>query len=92
MTHHYSYGSGMPGCLYDNGPNFSPTLRDAIAGLVWLFAESGSESDLSPAEVKRMRRNLRVNGIHYFEHPQDAGAVYCEVSKQPGPCPKDDES
>lgn len=91
MAHHYCYGSGMPGCLYDNGPNFSPTLRGAIDSLVWLFAESGSESDLSKAEVKRMRRNLRVDGIHYFEHPETAGAVFCEVTRCNGPCPEEDE-
>jgi len=90
-TKHYVYGSGFPGCLYDNGPNFSPTLKGAIDSLVWLFAESGSESDLTPAEVKRMRRNLRVDGIHYFEDSSKAGAVFCEVSAQSGPCPKSDE-
>ena len=88
---HYCYGSGMPGCLYDNGPNFAPRLRDAIDSLVWLFAESGSESDLSKTEVKLMRRNLRVDGIHYFSNPQEAGAVYCEVTKQSGPCPEGDD-
>lgn len=90
MTH-YSYGSGQPGCLYDDGPHFSPTLRGAIDALVWTFAESGSESDLSPAEVRRMRRNLRVDGIHYFSDPASAGAYYCEVSKHPGLCPAGDE-
>lgn len=84
MTH-YCYGSGMPGCLYDYGPNFAPRLRDAIEDLVSLFGDS-----LEPGEEKRMRRNLRVDGGHRFENPVQAGAVYCEVSKERGSCPKDE--
>ena len=87
--YHYSLGGGMLGCLYDYGPEFSPTLRDAIEQLVWLYSADGE--CLAEGEEKRMRRNLRVDGIHRFENPGDVGAHYCEVTKHPGPCPKGDE-
>ena len=89
MTHHYSYGSGYPGCLYDYGPNYSPTLKGAIDSLVDLF---GSGDDLSERALLRMRRDLRRGGIHYFADPVAVGAAYCEVTRQPGPCPEGDES
>lgn len=90
MTH-YCYGGGMSGCLYDYGPNFTPRLRDAIDALVWLYGGDGcfAEATLAEGEEKRMRRNLRVDGIHYFEKPAAAGAHYCEVSKCRGKCPEE---
>ncbi len=86
MSHHYSFGSGMAGCLYDYGPHFSPTLSAAIESLCDLFDEQ-----LEPGEKQRMRRNLRVDGGHRFENPQNAGARYCEVTKHSGSCPKGDD-
>lgn len=83
---HYAYGSGMVSCLYDNGPHFTHTLTSAIDGALFPF-----QDDMSVAEVKRARRNLRVDGIHYFENRQTAGADYVEVSQESGPCPENDD-
>lgn len=85
MTHHYCYGSGMSGCMYDYGPNYSPALKGAIDSLLWLYA-----GEMSGRALLRMRRDLRRDGIHYFPHPGEVGAAYCEVTKQPGPCPEED--
>ncbi len=86
--HHYSYGSGMVGCLYDNGPHYVVTLRDAIAGALLPFIDQ-----LTTRELRAARRDLRVDGIHYFPSKRRAelGADYCELSKQDGPCPEGDE-
>lgn len=89
MAHHYVFGGGISGCLYDYGPEFSHTLKGAIESLVWLYSADGE--CLADGEEKRMRRNLRVDGIHRFENPAAVGAHYCEVSKANGPCPKGDE-
>jgi hypothetical protein len=83
---HYITGSGMPGCLYDNGPNYADTLQDAIDGLVWLFAETGNEGDSELAAL--MREGLAEGGSFYFPDPHAAGAVYCEISE----CDCDDPS
>lgn len=87
MAHHYVFGSGMPGCLYDYGPHFVPRLSDALEDLSAMFG------DLPKAELRRMRGNLRRHGVHYFaaRYRGEAGASYCEVSKQYGQCPEVDE-
>lgn len=99
MKHHYIYGYGMIGCLYDNGPNVASTLRQALDSLSFTFDE------LPKAELRRMRGNLRRDGIHYFcgrvvspyekgymSMAQLAGAQMVEVSKHDGPAPDEDES
>lgn len=83
---HYTYGSGSAGCMYDNGPHCAETLEDAIEGVLFIF-----EDDLSEEELEQARTNLREQHIHYFSDPGTAGADYCEVSEQSGPCPQDDE-
>ncbi len=88
MEHHYCYGSGMIGCLYDSGPEFCSDIEDAIDALVWRFEDYLSENS---SEQDEMTENLRTKGIHYFHIPGDAGAHYCEVSKKNGPCPESDE-
>lgn len=84
---HWSYGSGSVGCLYDNGPCFAESERAAIDGALFIF------DHLPGAELKRARRNLRNDGIHYFtpRYRADAGADYVEVVEQQGPCPESDE-
>lgn len=82
---HYTYGSGMSGCLYDNGPHCAETLEDAIEGVLFPF------DDLPEEELEQARTNLREQHIHYFSDPDTAGADYCEVSEQSGPYPQDDE-
>ncbi len=72
-----TYGSGMPGCLYDNGPNRASSVDMAIDDLVTTFADA-----LEPGEEERMRNALsRGSGAcHVFENQEAAGAHYCEVS------------
>jgi hypothetical protein len=86
MTH-YSYGSGMSGCLYDYGPHFATHATDAVDSLLNLFQDT-----LETGEPETMRVNLLENGIHYFQNPSEAGAQYCEIVKQEGPCPEDSEA
>src|SRR5688572_30464310 len=47
---HWGYGSGMPGCLFDHGPHFCETQDAAIDAALWLFSETGNETDLSESE------------------------------------------
>ena len=84
---HWSYGSGMPGCLYDNGPHFVATRADAIDGALLPFLDDLPEHDYAEAKL-----SLAEQGIYYFPVALRAelGAVYCEVSEQPGPCPDSD--
>lgn len=93
--HHYVYGSGQPGCMYDYGPHHSPTLRDALDDLSEMFGE------LPKRALQRMRGDLRRTGIHYFPDTpcrggytvRDlAGAGFAEVTRYDGPCPEDTES
>jgi hypothetical protein len=99
MKHHYVYGSGQPGCLYDSGPDFSPTLSGALDSLSFRF------DNLPKLALQRMRGDLRRHGVHYFPRgvrarneagelesiASLAGASFCEVSKADGPCPENDE-
>ena len=82
---HWSYGSGMSGCLYDNGPHFTETLTDAVDGALLPFLDV-----LTDSEERLARRALRFEGIYYFEAPETAGAQYVEVCEQDGPCPDSD--
>ena len=77
MAHHYVYGSGMHGCLYDNGPHTSNDIEDAIQALEATFADTVSEPELAV-----MRNSLRDQGVYSFEDPSEAGAQYCEVKQE----------
>jgi hypothetical protein len=94
MKHHYIYGSGLPGCLFDNGPHVAPTLDDAINGVLFPFTSGDGESSLSTREERRARRDLRVDGIHYFpaDRRGELGASYVQVSREPGPCPESEDT
>jgi len=81
---HYSYGSGMSGCLYDN-QGTARTRDDAIACVLAVF-----EDQLSGRELKRAKAALRSDGIYYFRKPADLGAQYCEISEQRGEYPEND--
>lgn len=84
---HYSYGSGMSGCLYDN-QGTARTKADAIECALAVF-----EDQLSKRELKRAKAALRADGIYYFSKRAKAegiGAEYCEVSEQRGECPESD--
>lgn len=78
MAHHYVYGSGMSGCLYDNGPHTAKTLDEAIESLIETF------SDLDNDDLLAMRNDLRESGIHYFkgEARELAGADYCDATQE----------
>ncbi len=79
---HWTYGSGMCGCLFDSGPHVAERLGDAIEGVLVPF------DDLDETELEQAKANLRLNFIHYFAHPQEAGAQYCEVSGCDCPDPR----
>ena len=85
--HHYVYGSGMSGYLYDNGPYTAQTLDDAIESVLFPFQDV-----VRPRELILARHALRTDGIYYFRHPGEAGAHYCDVSKEHEPLPQDDDN
>lgn len=78
---HYSYGSGMSGCLYDN-QGTARTKDDAIEAALFIFKE-----EMSKREYKRAVAALRADGIYRFDRPGEVGAQYVEVSEQRGECP-----
>lgn len=75
----YSYGSGMSGCLFDNGPHVATSVDDAIDSLLNTFGES-----ITSDEESAMRANLQEHGIHRFQEPGDAGADYCSIEDMRG--------
>lgn len=81
---HYSYGSGMSGCLFDD-QGTARTREDAIKGALLIF-----EDHISGRELKRAKAALRSDGIHYFRNPGEVGAQYVEISEQRGECPGND--
>lgn len=82
---HWSYGSGMSGCLYDSS-GVAETLDAAIDAALFIFAD-----DLSDGELELARKALAFEGIWYFEAPETTGADYVEVCEQDGPMPEDCE-
>lgn len=86
---HWGYGSGMPGCLFDNGPHFAPTQQDAIDGVLWYFSETGNETDLTEQELEQARADLRECGVHYFCRSKELGASIIQVWECDGPMPED---
>lgn len=93
MATHWGYGSGMPGCLFDNGPHFCETQEQAIDGVLCYFSETGNESDLSAAELEQARADLKECGTHYFpaERRLELGASLVQVWEADGPCPEEDD-
>ena len=86
MTH-YSFGSGMAGCLYDNGPHFAASLAEARETLEWMFDEYFAEH---PKELELFRSSFdKAGGCFYFEHPAEAGAQIAEIVRHSGPIPED---
>ncbi len=71
----YAYGSGMSGCLFDNGPHFATSVIEATEALAETFSDAFTEG-----EESRLVLDLQQQGIHYFEDPEAAGAQYCEVT------------
>lgn len=89
---HWGYGSGTPGCLFDNGPCFTETKEQAIEGVLFPF-QSGNETDLSESELEQAKRDLCEDGTHYFpsERRGDLGASYVQIWEEQGPCPDNDD-
>ncbi len=98
--HHYTYGSGMVGCLYYNGPHVAETEAEAIESLCDTF------SDLPDQVLSEMREALAGGGAYYFDSREIehhdfegckttpriiAGADYCEITRHDGPLPDDRE-
>ena len=82
---HWIVGAGRVGCLYDYGPHFAETKEQVIAELCELFDDIGED------EIRTLCQNLELYCIHYFNNPYKAGADYCEIYEEDGPCPEDDE-
>lgn len=81
---HYSYGSGMSGCLFDN-QGTARTKDDAIEAALSIF-----DGQISGREMKRAKAALRADGIYYFRNTDESGAQYVEVSEQRGECPENE--
>lgn len=87
MTHYYSYGSGMVGCIYDFGPEFAETLDAAVETLEEIFDDYFEEF---PEERSRFRAAFdAAGGCFYFEHPNEAGAQIASIERHPGPMPEE---
>lgn len=72
----FVYGSGSEGCLYDGGPERAETLDQAVESLLSRF------DDLGLGSIRRLERDLRSEGIHYFDRRirPFAGADYAEIT------------
>ncbi len=71
----WANGSGMSGCLFDNGPNHGfETRSDAIDDLCQTF-----DDRVPTHEQDEMRATLLSSGAYWFHDPSEAGAQYCEV-------------
>lgn len=81
---HYSYGSGMSGCMSDN-QGTARTRDDAIESALLAFSDQ-----ISGREMKRAQAALRADCIYYFSKPLAAGAQLVEISEQRGECPDND--
>lgn len=69
--HGYIYGSGMHGCLYDNGPHWNAlveTFEDCLPGV---------------SDRRLFRIALERRGMCAFVPEQDAGADYAEITEAP---------
>ncbi len=74
---HYGYGSGISGCLYDNGPNYSGTnKRQAAYGALFIF-----EDELTQEEYSEAVEDLVNHGFHRFpkDRQLELGAQIVEV-------------
>lgn len=86
---HYVYGSGSPGCLYDNGPHRTETLRDAVDDAMSVFSDVWDEY---PSMAESCEAALLEGGLFHLGYASEmAGAAYIEVSRVPGPMPAEDE-
>jgi len=73
MTH-WVYGSGMSGCMFDNGPHITETEAQAIDGVLFPFFD-----DMTREQAEQARTDLQDGGIHYL--PSGMGADLVEVSE-----------
>lgn len=86
---HWGYGSGMVGCLFDNGPCFVETKEQAIDGALFPF----EDSDLPDSVLSDARNTLERGETYYFprEHQAAAGAHMLQIWEESGPCPDADD-
>lgn len=84
----WSGGSGMVGCLYDNGPIFADTKEEIIEAVLFPWE---CDTDFPPEEYDAAVKELRTNNIYYFKNSAAAGADYVEVCEYEGVYPEDDE-
>lgn len=79
---HFYYMSGMSGYMPDN-VGCTETEEQAISCLLHTFDDIDDDLPEGESELSLMQDNLEEDGIHYFDHPECAGAQYAEV----GICP-----
>ncbi len=74
---HWISGSGLAGCLYDNGPNVHDSKEDAIESILFNF------DCLGKCSTARLKKDLEDHNIHYFDRRirPFAGASYAEISE-----------
>ncbi len=96
-TFHWVVGGGSVGCLYDYGPQPCETLDEALDALFNVY-------DLSTEERNQLRWEKHLSfdttpcsalgpdeSADGLSRRQEAGADYCEITVQDGPCPEGDE-
>ena len=76
---HYHYGAGLHGYLYQDGPHYADTYRNAVRSLVDMY-------ELDPKSA----RDLAQNGYLELDMERD-GNEYCEITDCEGDCPEDEE-
>lgn len=96
-THHYVFGAGFVGCLYDYGPEAYETLEDALQEAEWYLVGydgcTDEDSAALEAEQALALANLREHGIHHFSAAvrRLVTTHYMEIQRVPGPCPEADD-
>lgn len=75
--HGYMYGSGMAGCLYDNGPHWAANKADAIGDLFHTFSDCFEDEQAA----KRFCLVLETLGTYVFLPKKGAGADYAEITE-----------
>lgn len=84
----WGYGSGLVGCLFDNGPEYAESKQAAIDSVVFIFSEEMTKQERISAE-----KDLRDEGIHYFrghDLRQRMGADYMSVWLETGDIEEDE--
>ena len=77
--HHYHYGAGLHGYLYQDGPYIVDDYQSAVRSLVDAY-------DLNPGSARVLARN----GYLKLDMERD-GNEYCEITACDEDCPEGEE-